>query len=469
MQRKTYNRDLPYNEDAERVVLGSILLSKDALYKVLSTLLEDDFYVGKHQLIYRAIVSLQVKRIEIDVLTLTEELMLMQQLEAAGGVEYLKVCTDTVVALASLDFYINIVKDNSDLRKFLLTIRDIDSEYREQALDSIESFIKSAKEKVRTCIQSSRTSTFHSIKTFSNEAVLKMENQKTSGDGFTTGITSGFDNINKFTNGFQRGEVTIVGARSAVGKTTLALNMAYRAALRGKVPVAIFELEMTGVSLAKRMLSMTSNVELYKIETGNLTAEDKVKIHYANKELESLPIFIDEGTQNTLMDIETKTRQLLDKYPDLGLVVVDHLSIVKNVGGKKTDTRTDEMRKISQGLHSLAKELNVAVLAVAQLNRDSVKGEVRRPKMSDIKESGAIEQDADVIILLYDELYENNKVKPDDKMKDIRHIEAIIAKQRNGRTGVAHLLFSKPFSRYDSLSKEWEQQYEDLARQKYDD
>ena len=469
MQRKTYNRDLPYNEDAERVVLGSILLSKDALYKVLSTLLEDDFYVGKHQLIYRAIVSLQVKRIEIDVLTLTEELMLMQQLEAAGGVEYLKVCTDTVVALASLDFYINIVKDNSDLRKFLLTIRDIDSEYREQALDSIESFIKSAQEKVRTCIQSSRTSTFHSIKTFSNEAVLKMENQKTSGDGFTTGITCGFDNINKFTNGFQRGEVTIVGARSAVGKTTLALNMAYRAALRGKVPVAIFELEMTGVSLAKRMLSMTSNVELYKIETGNLTAEDKVKIHYANKELESLPIFIDEGTQNTLMDIETKTRQLLDKYPDLGLVVVDHLSIVKTVGGKKTDTRTDEMRKISQGLHSLAKELNVAVLAVAQLNRDSVKGEVRRPKMSDIKESGAIEQDADVIILLYDELYENNKVKPDDKMKDIRHIEAIIAKQRNGRTGVAHLLFSKPFSRYDSLSKEWEQQYEDLARQKYDD
>ena len=165
------------------------------------------------------------------------------------------------------------------------------------------------------------------------------------------------------------------------------------------------------------------------------------------------------------MDIETKTRQLLDKYPDLGLVVVDHMSIVKVVGGKRSDTRVDEMRKISQGLHSMAKELNVAVLAVAQLNRESVKGEIRRPKMSDIKESGAIEQDADVIILLFDELYENNKVKPDDKMKDIRHIEAIIAKQRNGRTGIAHLLFLKNFSRYDSPSKEWEKQYNDMAKQ----
>ncbi len=462
---KKRNRDLPFNEEAERVVIGSSLLSNDALYKILSLLSEEDFFLGKHQLIYRAIISVQSKRIKIDVLTITEELMLMQQLEAAGGVDYLKKCTDTVVALASLDFYINIVKDNSDLRRLLNTIREIDTEYQEQSLESVESFIKSSQERVRTCIETSRTSSFKSIKTFSNEAVLKMENQKTSEDGYTTGITCGYDNINKFTNGFQRGEVTILGARSSVGKTTLALNMAYRAALRGKVPVAIFELEMTGVSLAKRMLAMSSNVDSYKIETGKLSNEEKMKVHYANKELESLPIFIDDSTGNTLMDIENKTRQLLDKYPDLGLVVVDHMSIVKIAGGKKSDTRTDEMRKISQGLHALAKELNVAVLAVAQLNRDSVKGEVRRPKMTDIKESGAIEQDADVIILLYDELYENNKIKPEDKLKEARHIEAIIAKQRNGRKGIAHLLFCMQYSRYDSMSADWEKQYDELAKQ----
>ena len=464
MKEKTI-RDLPYNQDAEKVVLGSALLYKDALYKILSALNEDNFYIGKHQLIYRAITSCQTKRIEVDVFTVAEELSLQQQLENIGGANYLKEITDKIVSLTSLDFYINIVKDNSDLRKFLLTIREIDKDYKEEAMDSIESFIKSSQEKVRTCIQSSRTSDFKSLQSYSDEALIKMENQKTSGDGYTTGITCGFDNINRFTNGFQRGEVTIIGARSSVGKTTLALNMAYYAAQKGKVPVAIFELEMTGVSLAKRMLSMNSNVPLYKIETNSLSKEEKAKVYYAHSEIEALPIYIDEGTNNTLMDIETKTRQLLDKYPDLGLVVVDHLSIVKIVGGKKTDTRTDEMRRVSQALHSMAKELNVAVLAVAQLNRDSVKGDVRRPKMSDIKESGAIEQDADVIILLYDELYENNKIKEEDRTKEVRHVEAIVAKQRNGRTGIAHMLFSKPCSRFDAFSKEWEKQYEQQLQQ----
>ena len=158
------------------------------------------------------------------------------------------------------------------------------------------------------------------------------------------------------------------------------------------------------------------------------------------------------------MDIEIKSRQLLEKYPNLGLIVVDHMSIVKIKGGKKTDTRVDEMRKISAGLHEIAKELNVAILAVAQVSRDSVKGEVRRPKMADIKESGAIEQDADVIILLYDELYENNKAKQNKLLENVRHIEAIIAKQRNGSTGIADLIFYKQFSRFELPSKELEVQ-----------
>ena len=458
MVKQKIRYDLPYNEDAERTLLGSILCSKDALYKVLSSLTEEDFYLGKHQLIYRAVVSVQTKRLNVDCLTITEELMLMNQLENAGSVDYLKDCIDSFISLASIDFYINIVKDNSDLRKFLTTIREIDKEYKEGALDSIESFIKDSQEKIRSCIETSRTGNFKSLKTYTNEAMIEISNQKTSGDGYTTGITCGYDNINKFTYGFHRGEVTVIGARSSVGKTALALNMAFRAAQRSKIPVAIFELEMKGTSLAKRLLSMVSNVEGYKIETGNLSNLDKLKIQSAAKELEGVTIFIDETTTNTLMDIETKTRQLLDKYPDLGLVVVDHMSIVKTVGGKKNDTRVDEMRKISQGLHSMAKELNVAILAVAQLNRESVKGEIRRPKMTDIKESGAIEQDADVVILLFDSLYENNKANEDDKMKDIRHVEAIIAKQRNGRSGIANLIFQRQYSRFDMPSKEWEEQ-----------
>ena len=448
-------KDLPFNHDAEMVVLGSAIISKDALYKILSVLEETDFYEGKHQLIYRAIVSLNNKRIDIDAYTLTEELMLMNVLEDIGNVEYLQQCSDKVVALASIEFYINIVKDNSNLRNLLTAIGDIRDSYINEEIDSIQEFIREAENKIRDVTKENRISSFKSIETFASEAVIQIDNQKHSGDGYTTGITTGFENVNRFTNGFQRGEVTIVGARTSVGKTSLSLNMAYKAARKGTT-VAIFELEMTGESLAKRMIAMASNVSLSKIMTGNLNDIDRLKIYTAGQEVMALPIFIDDGP-NSLMDIENKCRQLMEKHPELGLVVVDHMSIVKVVGGKKSDSRVDEMRKISQGLHAMAKDLDVAVLAVAQLNRDSVKGEVKRPKMVDIKESGAIEQDADVILLLYDPLYENNKLKKQSSMPDdVRHIEVIVAKQRNGNTGTADLIFYKQFSRFEIPSKEWQ-------------
>ena len=455
MRKRT--NDLPFNHDAETVVLGSAMISNDALYKIMSALEETDFYEGKHQLIYRAILSLNSKRIDVEIYTVTEELLLMNVLDDIGGVDYLKECSDKVVALSSIEFYINIVKDNSNLRNLLTTIRDINSDYLNTQIDSIEDFIKDSEQRIKDATKNNRVSSFKSIETVANEAVLQIYNQKNSGDGFTTGITSGFTNVNKFTNGFQRGEVTIVGARTSVGKTSLALNMVYKAARSGTT-VAIFELEMTAESLAKRMIAMASNVSLNKIMTGNLSDIDKVKVNHAGSELISLPIFIDDGT-NSLIDIETKCRQLIEKYPELGLVVVDHMSIVKVVGGKKSDSRVDEMRKISQGLHALAKDLDIAILAVAQLNRDSVKGEVKRPKMVDIKESGAIEQDADVILLLYDPLYENNKIKKKANLpEDVRHIEVIVAKQRNGNTGIADLIFYKQICRFDIPSDEWQRE-----------
>jgi len=463
MRKRT--NDLPFNHDAETVVLGSAMISNDALYKIMSALEETDFYEGKHQLIYRAILSLNSKRIDVEIYTVTEELLLMNVLDDIGGVDYLKECSDKVVALSSIDFYINIVKDNSNLRNLLTTIRDINSDYLNTQIDSIEDFIKDSEQRIKDATKNNRISSFKSIETVANEAVLQIYNQKNSGDGFTTGITSGFTNVNKFTNGFQRGEVTIVGARTSVGKTSLALNMAYKAARSGTT-VAIFELEMTAESLAKRMIAMASNVSLNKIMTGNLSDIDKVKVNHAGSELISLPIFIDDGA-NSLIDIETKCRQLIEKYPELGLVVVDHMSIVKVVGGKKSDSRVDEMRKISQGLHALAKDLDIAILAVAQLNRDSVKGEVKRPKMVDIKESGAIEQDADVILLLYDPLYENNKIKKKTNLpEDVRHIEVIVAKQRNGNTGIADLIFYKQFCRFDIPSDEWQRE---IAAMRYEE
>ena len=462
MMKKREN--LPFNIDAERVILGSAIISKDALYKIVSVIEETDFYDNKHRLIYKAIISLINKRMDIDIYTLSEELLLTNNLSNIGGIDYLKLCSDMVSALAALDFYINIVKDNTNLRNLLLTIKDINDDYEQEEITSIQEFINDAEEKIRNVTQKNRVSTFKPLETFANEAIIQINNQKHQGDGYTTGITCGYENVNKYTNGFQRGEVTIVGARTSVGKTSLALNMAYKAAKSGTT-VAIFELEMTGESLAKRMIAMASNVSLSKIMTGNLNDIDKVKVFGVSQEIISLPIFIDDGP-NSLIDIENKCRQLLEKYPELGLVVVDHMSIVKIVGGKKNDSRVDEMRKISQGLHAMAKELNIAVLAVAQLNRESVKGEVKRPKMVDIKESGAIEQDADVILLLYDPLYENNKIKKQLNLpEDVRHIEVIIAKQRNGSTGIADLLFYKQFSRFETPSKEWQKEIAELRNE----
>ena len=462
MMKKREN--LPFNIDAERVVLGSAIISKDALYKIISVIEETDFYDNKHRLIYKAIISLINKRMDIDIYTISEELLLTNNFINIGGADYLKLCTDMVTALAALDFYINIVKDNANLRNLLLTIKDINDDYEQEEITSIQEFINNAEEKIRNVTQKNRISTFKPLETFANEAIIQINNQKHQSDGYTTGITCGYENVNKYTNGFQRGEVTIVGARTSVGKTSLALNMAYKAAKSGTT-VAIFELEMTGESLAKRMIAMASNVSLSKIMTGNLNDIDKVKVYGVSQEIISLPIFIDDGP-NSLIDIENKCRQLLEKYPELGLVVVDHMSIVKIVGGKKNDSRVDEMRKISQGLHAMAKELNVAVLAVAQLNRESVKGEVKRPKMVDIKESGAIEQDADVILLLYDPLYENNKIKKQLNLpEDVRHIEVIIAKQRNGSTGIVDLLFYKQFSRFETPSKEWQKEIAELRNE----
>lgn len=456
MAMKKTIKELPFNVDAEKIVIGSMMMSNDALYRVLSVLNEEDFYMGKHQLIYRAIGNLQDKRLLVDIFTTAEELTLMKELDNIGGTLYLKECSDHFVALASIDFYINIVKDNSDLRKFLLTIREIDIDYKTQEIDTITDFIQGAEQRIKDSVQRARVATFKHIDEYTKEALLQMEKQKRSGNGSLTGITTGFDNIDYFTNGFQRGEVTVLGARTSVGKTTLALNIAYRAALKEKIPVAIFELEMSGEMLAKKMISMASNVPLNKIISGTFSKEDEVKVSVASKEISNLPIFIEASAGNTLMDIENKTRQLLEKQPDLRLVVVDHISIVKVKGGKKSDTRVDEMRKISSGLHAIAKDLDISILAVAQVSRDSVKGDVRRPKLVDIKESGAIEQDADVVILLYDELYENSKAKEDKKMEDVRHIEAIIAKQRNGKTGIADLFFFKQFSRYEVPTKEWQ-------------
>ena len=490
---KKVRNDLPHNSDAEKAVLGSAFLSKEALYSVLSSLEEQDFYEGKHQILYRVLVSLQRKNIAVDVLTVTEELINLKELDNVGGVEYLQECSDSMVALSSLEFYINIVRDQSVLRNLLLVVRDIDNQYRTEEIEDVDGFIAASEERIKDATEKRRVSTFKSASEVAKSVEMAINTQQKYDEENVTGLTTGYDNINKFTQGFQKTELTIIAARPSVGKTALALNFAYKAATRKQVPVAIFSLEMASELLVRRLVAAASNVPLQKISSGTLNGQERAKVASAIKEVGSAPIFIDDSPGIKLMDIIAKSRQLQSKYPDLGLIVIDYLGLIQTgSSGKGNDSRQEEVRKISLALKGLARDLKVPVVVLSQLSRDVEKRDTKRPMLSDLRDSGSIEQDADVVMLLYREDYykgskkevpagskkggqltaaekfELAKAAQEKRMGeampgDASYIEINIAKNRNGQTGICGLFFYKAFGRFDAPSPEWEEEMRNIA------
>jgi replicative DNA helicase len=315
------------------------------------------------------------------------------------------------------------------------------------------------------------------------------EQLKSSNDNIT-GLTTGFDNLDKITQGFQKGEMIIVAARPSVGKTALAMNFAYRAALKKNVPVAIFSLEMSAELLIKRLLAADSNVSLTKINSGDLNALERNKISHSVKNLGAAPIYIDDSPGIHLMNIIAKSRQLQAKHPDLGLIIVDYLGLVTtgNSSSKGNNSRQEEVRKISLALKALARDLKVPVIVVSQLSRDVEKRDTKKPMMSDLRDSGSIEQDADVVMLLYrEDYYKSTKKENGDKKKakdmtkgerfelikqtlgdaanlgDASYVEVNVAKNRNGQTGPISLFFYKSFGRFDQPSQEFEEQMRNFS------
>lgn len=492
--RKRINHELPHNSDAERAVLGSALLSKDALYTVLSELDEQSFYEGKHQLIFRALQSLQKKSIAVDVLTLSEELMNAKEIENIGGAKYLQECADSMVALSSLEFYIHIVKDQAVLRNLLLTIRDIDNQYKTEEIEDVDSFIAVSEERIKLATEKRRVSSFKSVSEIANAVEMALSTQQKYEDENVTGLTTGYDNINKLTQGFQKTELTIIAARPSVGKTALALNFAYKAATRKQVPVAIFSLEMSSELLVRRLVAADSNVPLQKISSGILSGQERAKVASAIKSVSAAPIFIDDSPGIKLMDIIAKSRQLQAKHPDLGLIVVDYLGLIQTgTGSRGNDSRQEEVRKISLALKNLARDLKVPVVVLSQLSRDVEKRDTKRPMLSDLRDSGSIEQDADVVMLLYREDYykgtkkdnagnkkmgnltsserfemvkaAQEKQRGEEMPGDASYIEINVAKNRNGQTGLCGLFFFKAFGRFDAPSPEWEEKMRSINAQ----
>ncbi|MBO6280464.1 MAG: replicative DNA helicase [Bacilli bacterium] len=487
-QTKKVTTELPYNLDAERVVLGCAMLNKDYCLDILNTLEEEDFFAGKHQIMFRAIASLAVRGIDVDVLTVAEELANLKELENIGGAKYLAECTNTVVAASTLDFYIRIIQDNSVLRKMLNTIRSIDEEYRTEEIENINDFILDSENRFKESISKRHISSFVTTEEISHIVEDSLEKlQDADNDSDVIGVSTGYERLNQITQGFKPGELIVVAARPAVGKTALCLNFAHKIATHSKKAVAIFSLEMSKEQLFGRLIAMDSCVDAKKINSGRFTsATEKVRVLNSIRTLANSKIYIDDTPSIKLNDIITKSTKLQAHEPDLALIVVDYLGLVSvaSKNGRSPDSRQEEVRQISLALKALARDLKVPVIAVSQLSRAVEKRDSQRPVMSDLRDSGNIEQDADIVILLFREDYYADKkttsaankkggqLTPNDKYElakaqrekelgseipgNASYTEVIVAKNRAGSTGVARLFFYKDYVRFDSPSKEWE-------------
>ena len=492
MARAKAPRDLPYNEQAEQAVLGSALLSRECLFNIFSSLNEEDFYLGKHQLIYRAIRNLFDRETAVDVLTVTEELMNMKELETIGGVEYLQQCSDAMVALSSIEYYINIVADQAVLRRLIQSCRDIDHKFLNDEINDVNDFVLDSETLLKNATERRRVSGFKNAEQVAEAVKLNIETPKETKTDGVNGLTTGFDSLNRITQGFHSGDMIIVAARPSVGKTALALNFAYRAANRTDKPIAIFSLEMPAEQLVTRLVGAESSVSLSKITTGNLTGVDRAKVANAIHKIGSLPLFIDDSPNGKLMDIIAKSRKLQANHPDLAMIIIDYLGLISSGSSKSSDSRQEEVRKASLALKSLARELKIPVIVVSQLSRAvEQRGENKRPILSDLRDSGSIEQDADVVMLLFREDYYKDSKAPsnagDKKMKnlsgserfemvkeqkeritgesmvgDVSFVEVNVAKNRNGQTGKSYLFFYKSFGRFDEPSEEWLKQMREI-------
>mgnify|MGYP004583073691 FL=1 len=435
----------PHDIDAEQAVLGSMITDKDAVNSAIETLKEDAFYREDNKAIYQAIVNLYSKSEPIDIITLKDELESMDKFEQVGGFEYLASLPDKVPTTANVQKYIKIVEEKSILRNLIKTANEI-IELGYNPTEDVEDIMDGAEKKIFDIMQSKNQKGYTPIKDVLVESFTKLEelyNRKQH----ITGVSTGFAELDYKTAGLHGSELILVAARPAMGKTAFALNIATNAALRGNAPVAIFSLEMSKDQLVNRILCSEAMVDSNKVRTGKLGEDDWVKLAGAIGPLSEAEMYIDDTPGISVMEIRTKCRKLkMEK--NIGLVVIDYLQLVQ--GNKRTTSREQEISEISRSLKILAKEINVPVIALSQLSRAVEQRPDHRPMLSDLRESGAIEQDADIVMFLYRDDYYNKE----SEKKDIA--EVIIAKQRGGQTGTVELLWMGNYTKFVNLERRFD-------------
>lgn len=439
---------MPNNLEAEQSVLGSCFLSKYALQKACETLTKESFYDEKNGKIFTILKELADKKIPVDLTTVTSELKNKNQINEVGGVEYLTDILNFVPTAANVDHYIKIVEDTTLLRKLIETATDI-ATLGYTTEESVNETLDEAEKKILSIVKNRRSSEFRSLQDVLIKTQADLEKlAQTRGE--ITGLPTGWADFDRITAGLHENEFIIIAARPAMGKTAFALNMATNIAKNTDQTVALFNLEMGAEQLAMRMLSSLGQIEGYKLRTGNLMNNDWKRLNEAISQLSGAKMFIDDTPGITIGEIRAKCRRLASSENGLGIVIIDYLQLIS--GGRNYGTnRQQEVSDISRALKTMAMELHVPVVALAQLSRAVEGREDKRPIMSDLRESGSMEQDADIVSFLYRDDYYNKEARMDDNSSIS---ELIIGKHRNGPTTTIELLFKKDTSTFLNLKKD---------------
>lgn len=440
----TIDRLPPQNIDAEQAVLGAMLIKKEAIAEVSQLLRPEDFYRDAHKIIYEAMLTLFNRNEPADIVTVTNYLNNESKLDKVGGIAFVTALANVVPTAANVIYHANIVREKADLRHLINTATDI-AGMAYEAADDVADVIDKSEKMIMEVANRQNVSAFTPMKDIVIETFDKI-NLLYESKGGLTGIPSGFRDLDALTSGLQASDLILVAARPSMGKTAFTLNIAANVALKSKKTVAFFSLEMSKQQLVQRMLCSEGGIDSQKLKNGDLSNEDWDKLVRTADRVSSAPLYIDDTAGITVMELRSKARRLKAEH-GLDLIIIDYLQLMQGRGRGGSDNRQQEISEISRSLKAVARELNVPVIALSQLSRSVESRQIKRPMLSDLRESGSLEQDADIVMFLYREDYYD----PETANKNIT--EVIVAKHRNGPVDTIKMFFTKQFTRFNDLSK----------------
>ena len=444
-----FDRTPPFSTEAETAVLGGMLIDREAVTRAIEVLGDGMFYREANRRLYRAMVRLFERGDVIDVITVSEELKKTSELDASGGFDYLGQLVDAVPTAANLEYHARIIRDKALLRRLIEQSSQIIRDVYDQGERDVDDILDQAEARIFQVAESHKREGFVWIKEILWSTFEHIERLQESESGIT-GVPTGFADLDRMTTGLQKGDLCIVAARPSMGKTSFALNVAANAAVAHNIAVAIFSLEMSSEQLVQRLLCAEGRIDAQQLRRGKLSPEEHQRLAASAGHLNTAPIWIDDQPGTNVLEIRAKARRLQSELrsdgKELGMILIDYMQLMSGAGN--AESRVQEVSQISRGLKALARELEVPVVAMSQLSRGPEQRTDKRPMLSDLRESGSIEQDADVVMFLYRPEY----YAPADKREELEgKSELIIGKQRNGPTGVVQLYFQKSYTRFDSV------------------